>query len=503
MSTPRRSSHSEEWARPGTALKGSETPGPGLGLGTPGGDPSAGPGFPFDPDFPQLPLATDPARMLEVFRSDLVPMPGRRVEIEDCVPFRFRCRQATSRCVLQYTLRLRERTATAGGGRERRWQQSVTGVVYARAGEAERQWRESRAAEPAREIPPEWLAFEPVGFIPELAMLVEVFPYDRKLRHLRLVMGGDGGGHRLPAALERWLLADGWEAERAGRHIEPLRYRTELGAALRYTVAARRRGTARRTTRTCYLKVYRDERGADTWRVLERLSRPDARRPYDVVAPLVYLEELRTLAIAQAPGRPLLDLLLAGHDSATTVRPVARAVAAFNQDDRGIVTRAHTRADQLDEVRRAAALVTWACPATRDDVAAVLTALKGDLGDVSPAPLHRDLKADHVFLDGERVIFIDLDSAALGDPVRDPAHLWSYLMGGVGLDATPAARIRAAADAFVEEYFAHVPAAWRARFPLHCAGALVEVASGIFRRQEPAWRDKVITAVERAREALG
>jgi Ser/Thr protein kinase RdoA (MazF antagonist) len=297
-------------------------------------------------------------------------------------------------------------------------------------------------------------------------------------------------------------LADGWEVEEGGRHIAPLRYRTELGAALRYTVAARRRGTARRATHTCYLKVYRDERGADTWHVLERLSRPDARRPYGVVAPLVYIEALRTLAIAQAPGRPLVDLLLAGHDPAGTVRPVARAVAAFNQDDRGIVTRSHTRADQLDEVRRAAALVTWACPETRDPVADVMAALERDLPDVPPAPLHRDLKADHVFLDGERVIFIDLDSASLGDPVRDPAHLWSYLMGGVGLDAAPAARIQAAADAFVAEYFAHVPAGWRARFPLHCAGALVEVASGIFRRQEPAWRDKVLTAVQRARQAL-
>jgi Ser/Thr protein kinase RdoA (MazF antagonist) len=448
-------------------------------------------GFPHDPDFPQLAIATDPARMLEVFRTHLVPAPGRRVEIEDCVPFRFRCRQATSRYVLQYTLRLVERTP----GAERRWQQSVTGVVYAREGEAERQWQEGRAAEPDREIPLPWLAFEPVGFIPELAMLVEVFPYDRKLRHLRLVMGGEG----LAAAVDSRLL-HGWEPER--RTLEPLRYRTELGAALRYTVEARQRATGERATRCCYLKVYRDDRGAATWRMLQRLSRPDPTRPYDVVAPLAYLESVRTLAIEQAPGKPILNLLREGHDPGTIMRPVARAMAAFNQDDRGIVTHAHTRVDQLDEVRRAAALVTWARPETRGDVAAVMAALEADLVDVSPAPLHRDLKADHVFLDGDRVIFIDLDSAALGDPVRDPAHLWAYLRGGVGLDAVPAARIRAAADVFVAEYFAHVPAAWRARFSLHCAGALVEVASGIFRRQEPAWRDKVITAVELARQAL-
>src|SRR5205085_1904580 len=457
-------------------------------------------GFPHDPEFPQLPVATDPAAMLEVFRTHLVPVPGRRVEIEACIPFRFRCRQATSRCVLQYTLRLVEHV----GGEERRWEQSVTGVVYAADGEAERLWRESLAAEPRREIPAHWLAFEPLGFIPELAMLVEVFPYDRKLRHLRLVMGGDGGG--LAAAVEPHVFAGGWEVER--RLIEPLRYRTELGAALRYTVEARQRATARRATRRCFVKVYRDERGEATWQLLQRLSQPDPGRPYDVVAPLAYIGALRTLAIAEASGTPLLRLLIdqggGGHDPATTVRPVARAVAAFNQQDpqRVGVSRAHTRADQLVEVRRAAALVSWACPQVQLVVAAVTAALERGLPDVAAAPLHRDLKADHVFLDGERVIFIDLDSVALGDPVRDPAHLWAYLMGGVGLDAVPVARIRAAAAAFVKEYFAHVPAGWRARFSLHCAGALVEVASGIFRRQEPAWREKVIAAVELARRAL-
>src|SRR5256886_13205313 len=120
-------------------------------------------GFPHDPDFPQLAVATDPARMLEVFRTHLAPAPGRQVEIEACIPFRFRCRQSTPRCVLQYTLRLVEHV----DGEERRWEQSVTGVVYAGAGagdgdgdgEAERQWRERLGAAPRREIPAQWLAF--------------------------------------------------------------------------------------------------------------------------------------------------------------------------------------------------------------------------------------------------------------------------------------------------------------------------------------------------------
>jgi len=251
-----------------------------------------------------------------------------------------------------------------------------------------------------------------------------------------------------------------------------------------------------------YLKVYRDGRGEPTWHLLRRLAaRAAPADPYAVVAPIAYLADLHTLVLEEAPGKPLLELLLAGRDPAI-MRPVARAVAAFNQDEGVPVPREHSRADQLAQVRRAARLVAWACPQVAAEVEALTAAVVDGLPDAAPGPMHRDLKADHVFLDGDRVVFIDLDSVALGDPVRDAAHLYAYLVGGVGLAACPEERVRAAAAAFVDEYFAHVPAAWRVHFPLHCAGALIEVASGMFRRQEPAWRDRVITAVELARRAL-
>src|SRR5207248_10740428 len=79
------------------------------------------------------------ARMLEVFRAHLKPARGvgaDDIAIEAVMPFRFRCRQRKSRCVLEYTLSLADRRPG------RRWQQTVTGVLYATAGEAERVWRE-------------------------------------------------------------------------------------------------------------------------------------------------------------------------------------------------------------------------------------------------------------------------------------------------------------------------------------------------------------------------
>jgi len=91
----------------------------------------------------------------------------------------------------------------------------------------------------------------------------------------------------------------------------------------------------------------------------------------------------------------------------------------------------------------------------------------------------------------------------MGDPVRDPAHLFAHLTARVGLDSLPRDRARAAAGVFADEYFAHVPGPWRRSFPLHCAGALIEVAGGIFKRQEPCWPEKVGVAIEEARCCLG
>ena len=144
----------------------------------------------------------------------------------------------------------------------------------------------------------------------------------------------------------------------------------------------------------------------------------------------------------------------------------------------------------------------WACPDLRPRVEAITAAVAAGLEDVAPAPIHGDLKPDHIFVSGEHVTFVDLDSVVLGDPVRDPAHLLAYVVGTVGLEAIPPEQARIAAATFVEEYFRHVPKPWRQRFPLHCAGALIEVAGGVFRHQKPQWREKVTAAIHEAQRAL-
>src|SRR5207237_10185535 len=222
------------------------------------------------------PAARIPQFVLRVFRRHLKAVSGKSSHIDDCVPFRFRCRQSGSRHVLQYTLRVAEPSTG------RRWDQWVTGVLYA-DGEASRRWEEMKAEVPERQIPKSCLTFEPVGFIPSLQMLVEVYPYDRKLRTLGSVVGGAVRGTE--SSLLGRLGPGEWRVEH--RTIEPTRCRTALGAARRYAIRARAAVSTRSEEVRCYLQVYRHDRGGETFRILQSLSRsgPDGGHPYSTVKP--------------------------------------------------------------------------------------------------------------------------------------------------------------------------------------------------------------------------
>src|SRR5436189_5584416 len=106
-------------------------------------------------------------------------------------------------------------------------------------------------------------------------MLVQIFPYDRRLRTLGPVMGA--AGRDVDPLLLTRLGPGEWAVE--DRTIETARYRTERGAVLRYTIRARDIQSARRETLTCYLKVYRHQRGADTRRVHRLTSAKVQGRP--------------------------------------------------------------------------------------------------------------------------------------------------------------------------------------------------------------------------------
>jgi hypothetical protein len=446
--------------------------------------------FAADPAFPQLKIATDPGLMKQTFRTYLRPVGGKVYDIEDCRFIRLRYRQ-DSRCFLLYTLRLLEPDT----GCERDVQ--LTGLIYAEKDKAEQAWRKLKATDPQQEIPDAWLTFEPVSFVPELDMLVQVFPYDHRLPTLPLLAAGP------PPELEPVLLGrfgpGDWRVE--AWKVEPVRYRDE-GAVLRYTGKARNAATGGRTEKSFYAKVYRHEKGEQTYQTLRALwSQAGAREGFTVVRPVAYLSDLRAFILEGAPGTPLEEILLGESDTTGAVRRVAQALAAFNQGDAPATTRPHLLADEAAVLEKARRVLVRACPHLRVEVESIIEGILAGLEEVPLRPTHRDLSPDHIFVDGERTIFIDLDSLAKADPVLDPAHLLVRLAKPAQFPI-PRQRARTAAREFAEEYFAHVPSTWQERLPFHYAGALLKAAQGFFRRQVPDWPDRIATLLEEARASL-
>ena len=449
--------------------------------------------FPAHPAFPQLNIASDPELMLEVFRNYLKPVSGKTYRIQACTPVRFRWRKDGSRCVLQYALEM----VDAGTGRP--CQTWVTGVIYAETARQREVWAELRAAEHLRNIPEPLLTFEPLTFIPELQMLVQMFPFDRRLPTLPLIMSGPWP--ELQQRLCAGLGPGDWQI--GNQAVEPIRYRTELGGVVRYTLRAKESLTPLTQIKRLYVKVYHGNQVEQTCQFLQQLSvtKGAAQNGFTVVQPLLYSRERHCLVLEEAPGRSLQEIFLEGEDVPAAARQVARAVAAFSQSGLQPVRR-HSPEEQISYLQRAADLVRWARPELTAAVDEIVNQVSARLEVVAVAPIHWDLKTDHIFLDDDRVIFVDLDTASLGDPIRDPAHLLAHITGRIGLSGMPPEGAHAAALAFIEEYFEQAPAGGRERLPVQYAAAMVECAAGIFKRQEPHWAEKVAACVEEARNAL-
>ena len=445
--------------------------------------------FPVDVDLPELTVAADAVVMKDVF-AQLLTAADAPVAVEGCRISRIRYRQHT-RCLVQYALTLRN---TATGESIDQW---ASGTIYAEAGRARRVWHDSLAGT----VGARHGLVPSAAFIPELCMAIDFFPHDHRLRHAaRLIHERDDA---LEAAVLRAFGGGAWTITRWA--AEPVRYREHLALVVRCTVDATDAQRRTHARKTFFVKTYRDaDQPRRVYEHLCTLARHAAVSPIGVHidAPLACLDHLDALLIEGTAGRPL-DALLGGGDETAidaAVRVTARALATFNLSD-APAPRVYPVADHLAAVGRADRLLRCACPDLGDQLEAVAHALRAELRDVVPGPTHRDMKPEHVLLAPSGPALIDLDSCAAADPVMDPALMLARFAALAGREAS-AARMQQAAATFERQYFALVPAEWHLRLPPYYAGALVEVAAGIFHRQEPAWRLRVAALIAAAHAAV-
>ncbi len=441
--------------------------------------------FPTDRNFPGLELAADLSAMREIFRARLRPLAVGIGEIWDCALVRVRYRPG-DRCLLQYSVRL----VDPATGRER--SQWVTGALFT-DGRAERAFRQLRAGGPERRIPEALRTFEPVDYVPEADMLIQVFPYDRRLPTLPMVMAGP------TPDLERLLLTRADIGRRVTWEVEPVRYRPRLGAVVRYRV--RGDGPGRREP-SFYVKVYPDERGQQTFELQHRLHGRDRKDGgLEVDAPIAYLGDLQALVLNEAPGISLEQIVLEGRDAVAAARRVAGALAAFHTEPL-ITARRCVLTEYIADLVRIGTLLGWACPVQKLKVERIMRRVASGLEECPPAPTHRDLKPAHLLLEGDRLRIIDLDDLAGADPLEDVADLTVRLATLREPMWGPRDHMQGVAWTLADAYLAQVPRGWRGRLRYHYAAALLNAAAGFFRTQQPRWRERAAELIDAAVDAL-
>ncbi|MDQ3226607.1 MAG: aminoglycoside phosphotransferase family protein [Chloroflexota bacterium] len=416
------------------------------------------------PTLSHLDTLRDPEQMREIFQRYLLSDTNPAVVIDSCaVDF---VRQASNRSLFQYTLHLRE----PGTGSLRR--QVVTGVTYD-ADRGRRILGRVRQSDPGVMMPV-GPALPAVAYVPELQLLVQVFPYDHRLPALAQIL------KEPPPELASVLLgefgAGDWRIETW--EAETLRYRVDMRAMVRLDMQAREAVGGRAAERRVYAKIYRDaeegERASAMQRALwERTSASGAE--FAVARPVAYLDELRTLLLDEVTGIRFLNIIRREDETLLVVRRVARAMAALHRlpVDDVFASRGRPPRDELARLETAAERLQTAAPELRHAVAEIASVIAASFADVPTAPTHFDLKPAHIMLDGDHVSLLDFDKLVAADPMVDVTTLLTHFRKERRQRLHRHGRMDPTARMFAEEYFTHVPAAWYARFPACQAMALL------------------------------
>lgn len=443
-------------------------------------------GFPNDPVMRGTPLAVDPTVMQALFSAELLRKSGAAYRIDACRLRRIRYRPA-EHCFLHYELDL---FSSKSGRCEKVW---LTGVIYPDE-RPRRRLKKLLAACEGKPASEGWHAFGPAFYLPAPHMLVQTFPCDRRLPSLPVIFADKAV--ELDAQFTGMFQPGEWQI--TGRKIQPARYRALSGAVLKYSIEATEARSGEQRSQTCYVKIGRIGEGAREARLLETLRKQAAGEAFNFAKPLAYLEGSSALMVEEAPGVSFEQAILRGKSIEESARQTARGLAAFHLWSVEAPSASEAVISRLNVANQ---YLAWACPALADDMRSIAHTVTAALARTPLGPAHLDLKPDHIFLDGERVLFIDLDTFGAADPVLDIATLLARLEAMPMRFGAKTESVETAARALAEEYFSLVPAEWQGRLALNRAIADLQVASEFFRHQHPDWRELVPAWISRARQA--
>lgn len=418
-----------------------------------------------------VPPAHDPMVMREIMQRHLVAPLGTAYQVQECRITNTHGRDGSSGTV-HYDVHLED--LTTGDT----WNQIVTGITY--GGMRTRRFWESIRRSPELDADPAvGIALLPYAFVPELDLLLQVFPHDYRMPALAQLI--EGPLPELVPAVAKEFGPENWEV--VSWDAETVQYRVDMRAIVRLTISMRETSTGRTSERQFYAKIYRDaEEGRRAHKThFDLHQRAATLATHLVVAkPIIYAGEQRTLVTTAVPGTTLSEIIEGGLGSVDAVKSAARAVAQFHQLDVDAPRR--SLAEDMARLRKSQDFLASARPDLAGEVGGIVQAVALGLESAPSSLIHGDLKPDHILIAGDRVGLIDFDLLAVADPVVDVAHLLAFLHKPEKRSRSLGQATENVGQVFVDEYFSHVPGSWRARLPLYHAMTSIHRAASLSKR---------------------
>ncbi len=236
---------------------------------------------------------------------------------------------------------------------------------------------------------------------------------------------------------------DGPERLDAIARIRVLKYKPRRRCVLLYELQSTARADGQPVRRRVVGKVFRDGRGERLLRLQQWLWEhgfgPDAEDGIVVPEPLAYVPKMRMMVQAWAPGTTLNQMVTITDVRAPVLR-AAETLAKFHAvkwpsslfiGPRALLRPPHSAADELENVRRLLPDLCARRPALAHELHLMHDALCS-WGRSLPAPealrpVHRDFYYSQLLFHGNRVVLIDLDLAAPGDPAVDVANFVAHM----------------------------------------------------------------------------
>ena len=277
-----------------------------------------------------------------------------------------------------------------------------------------------------------------VTFIPEANLVLAAYPNDRKMKLFQLADLSSWAPQHVKKITGRKYTGTAWDFQEGTikelRYVPDKRFTSLVSCTLHH-----RKKKVDIKIELIAKQISKEKKARQAYRRLRSLSKawdsqlhatnPDYQLtgPVRIPAALAMHDHKPVLFLEKLAGRDLKDAI-SDIDLSKMMQATGCLLANFHKADRR-VRPAITRRNEIDEVRETMEVIRTTCPIFTDRLQNMFKILrKSRWQDNAPVVLlHGSFRLNHVFIDGESLSLLDLDSIRMGHPAYDIANFIASL----------------------------------------------------------------------------